>query len=158
MSSVVMPNKERLRDHLIQLQKEGKRIVFTNGCFDLLHLGHATYLREAKALGDVLVVGVNSDASVQNNKGIKRPIVSENSRAGLVAALKPVDFVVLFEALTPIELIEYLKPDIHVKGGDYEADLLPETPIVRSYGGQVVILPFLKGYSTTSIIERCRLS
>lgn len=131
-------------------------MVFTNGCFDILHAGHIRYLEDARALGDLLVVGVNSDSSTRHLKGPSRPIVLENERAEAVAALRSVDYVTVFEEDTPVETIRILKPDIHVKGGDYCAVDLPETPVVESYGGKIVIVPFSKGLSTTSIIERIR--
>jgi len=141
---------------VVELRKQGKRIVFTNGCFDLLHAGHASYLAQAKSLGDVLIVGLNSDSSVRALKGSERPLVPQDDRALLLASLAFVDFVVLFDELEPHRLIEAIKPDIHVKGGDYMADELPETPLVRSYGGQVVILPKVAGRSTTELVQRIR--
>lgn len=134
-------------------QNRGLKTVFTNGCFDLLHLGHARYLEEAKELGDVLIVGVNSDESVRKIKGANRPINPQNDRAELVASLEPVDFVTFFDEETPIELIKKIGPDIHVKGGDYRIDDLPEAEVVKSYGGEVVILNEVKGKSTSALIE-----
>ncbi|MBN9389450.1 MAG: adenylyltransferase/cytidyltransferase family protein [Chloroflexi bacterium] len=142
----------------------GKRVVFTNGCFDLIHLGHVRYLEEARALGDVLVLGLNSDSSVRQLKGPQRPLVNEQERAALMSALRPVDHVVIFEELTADNILLELKPAIYVKGGDYSlsdaADTathkpkpLPEEPTVRSYGGQVVLIPFLPGHSTTDLIR-----
>ncbi len=142
-----------LADLRLHWKSDGKRVVFTNGCFDILHAGHVTYLTEAKSLGDVLVVGVNSDASVRMLKGEKRPIVPEEDRALLVAALKPVDAVVLFSESTPLNTLDALKPDFHVKGGDYLAETLPEYSLVTGYGGQVRILPFIEGCSTSGIID-----
>ena len=130
-----------------------QRIVFTNGCFDLLHAGHVTYLNQAKALGDYLIVGVNSDESVKRLKGPKRPLVPQAQRALLIDALKAVDAVVIFDEDTPLSLIEILRPDVYVKGGDYRYDQLPEHPLVTGYGGQVVILPFVQGCSTTQLIQ-----
>lgn len=135
-------------------QKNNHKVVFTNGCFDILHAGHVTYLNEAKSLGDKLIIGLNSDQSVQILKGKSRPIIKEEHRAMLLEALEIVDMVVIFEESTPIELITYLKPDIHVKGGDYKAEKLPEYPIVKSYGGDIVILSFVDGCSTTDIINK----
>ncbi len=131
-----------------------ERVIFTNGCFDILHPGHIDYLTAAKKLGDKLIIGVNSDASVRGNKGPHRPILDQDQRAYMLAALACVDLVVIFEENTPIALIKALRPDIHIKGGDYSIENLPETPVVRSYGGAVKILPFLPGYSTTQIIEK----
>ncbi len=139
-----------------ELRRQGKRIVFTNGCFDLLHAGHITYLAQARALGDVLIVGLNSDASVRALKGSERPLMPQEDRALLLAGLAFVDFVVLFDDLVPHRLIEAIKPDIHVKGGDYTEADLPEAPLVRSYGGQVVILPKVEGRSTTALVQRIR--
>ncbi len=147
------------RGHLAKvvedLKKEGKVVVFTNGCFDLLHVGHIRYLRAARELGDVLVVGLNTDDSVRRLKGEGRPLISEMQRAELLAAMEAVDYVVLFHEDTPHELISLLRPDIFVKGGDYRVEELPEAPLVRSYGGEVVITPlFGEGISTTGILER----
>jgi rfaE bifunctional protein nucleotidyltransferase chain/domain len=128
-------------------------VVFTNGCFDLLHVGHARYLQQARALGDALVVGVNTDASVRRLKGEGRPIVPEEERAELIAALACVDYVTLFGEPTPEALLAHLRPDLHVKGGDYREEDLPESPLVRGWGGQVVILPLTPGRSTTQLIE-----
>jgi len=136
------------------LKAQGKTVVFTNGCFDILHPGHVTYLSQAKALGDVLVIGLNSDASVRRLKGPSRPIMPEADRAFMLLALKAVDYVVIFDEATPMELISQLRPSIHVKGGDYQVDDLPETKIVKSYGGEVKILGFVEGQSTTDIIGR----
>ncbi len=147
---------EELLQAVWELRQQGKKIVFTNGCFDLLHAGHITYLAQAKGLGDVLVVGLNSDASVRALKGKERPFVSQEDRALLLASLAVVDFVVLFDDLVPHRLIEAIKPDIHVKGGDYTEADLPEASLVRSYGGQVVILPKVEGRSTTDLVQRIR--
>jgi D-beta-D-heptose 7-phosphate kinase/D-beta-D-heptose 1-phosphate adenosyltransferase len=140
-------------------RREGRRIVFTNGCFDILHAGHVTFLQQARALGDVLIVGVNSDASVRRLKGETRPINSQSDRVAVLAALEAVDHVVLFDEDTPERLISYLRPDVHVKGSDYSIERLPEAKIVQGYGGQVVILPLVQGKSTTAIVRKiARLS
>lgn len=137
------------------LRAAGKRIVFTNGVFDILHVGHVRYLEEARALGDALLVGVNSDASVRRLKGPARPINLEDERAELLAALRCVDGVCIFEEDRPDALIAAVRPHIHAKGGDYGSpDALPETPLVRSLGGEVVILRLVPGRSTTGIIQR----
>ncbi|RJQ51969.1 MAG: D-glycero-beta-D-manno-heptose 1-phosphate adenylyltransferase [Actinobacteria bacterium] len=136
------------------LSRPPGRVVFTNGCFDLLHVGHLSTLRKAKGLGDILVVGVNSDASVRRLKGAGRPFVSHSERAELVAALEPVDFVVVFEETTPEALIARIRPDVHVKGGDYAEADLPEARLVRSYGGEVVIVEEVAGKSTTELARR----
>ncbi|MCS7176868.1 MAG: D-glycero-beta-D-manno-heptose 1-phosphate adenylyltransferase [Candidatus Kapabacteria bacterium] len=135
------------------LRASAKRLVFTNGCFDVLHLGHVRYLEQARRLGDVLIVGVNSDASVRRLKGEKRPLRSEQERAALVAALKPVDFVTIFDEDTPTALIAELRPDVLVKGGDYQYEQIAGAELVRSWGGEVVILPYVEGYSTTRFVE-----
>lgn len=132
------------------------RIVFTNGCFDILHAGHLATLRTAKSLGDVLVVGLNSDASVAGLKGPDRPFMGQQDRADLLAALEPVDFVVIFNEATPDALIAALKPDVHVKGGDYREGELPEAELVRSYGGEVVVAPRAPGKSTSALIAKIR--
>ena len=132
----------------------GQTIVFTNGVFDILHAGHVQFLRQAKALGDLLVVAINSDASARRLKGKNRPINSERDRAALVAALDPVDYVLLFNEDTPTEMIRLLRPAIHVKGGDYADEALPEAEAVREVGGRVVILPLAGSISTSSLIDR----
>lgn len=136
------------------LRAEGNKIVFTNGCFDILHLGHVRYLREAKKLGDILIVGVNTDASVSALKGPERPYVSELERAEILASLECVDFVVLFSELRPDNLLKAISPQIHVKGGDYKASELPEKKLVEALGGQVVVIPPIKGRSTTNIVAK----
>lgn len=136
------------------LKKQGKKVVFTNGCFDILHVGHLNYLNEAKRQGDILVVGVNSNTSVRRLKGETRPINDERDRAELLCGLKAVDYAVIFEEDTPCELLDELKPSIHVKGGDYTKDKLPETKIVEKNGGEVRILKFVEGKSTTNIVKK----
>lgn len=144
-----------LAKYIVNLAKEqGKKVVFTNGCFDILHVGHISYLENAKKQGDILIVGVNSDASTRRLKGPTRPINNENDRACMLSALKSVDYTVIFDEDTPEDLIAYLKPSIHVKGGDYKKEDLPETKIVEAYGGKVVILNFVEGKSTTNIINK----
>ena len=145
---------EEMRKEIVKLQKAGKRVVFTNGVFDILHIGHLTYLEEAGNLGDILVVGVNSDASVKVNKGDKRPINSEKNRAYVLLGTKFVDYAVIFDEKTPEKLLDVLKPDVHVKGGDYKKEDLPETKIVEGNGGEVKILSFVDNVSTTQIINK----
>ncbi len=128
------------------------KTVFTNGCFDILHVGHVRYLTEARALGDRLVVGLNSDASVRALKGPNRPINSQEARREMLLALRCVDEVVIFEETDPCALIERLRPDVHVKGGDYRPEDLPEAAIVQAYGGEVVILSYHPGHSTTGLV------
>ncbi len=137
-----------------ELKKSGQKVVFTNGCFDILHVGHLRYMNEAKNQGDILVVAVNSDASVKRLKGESRPINNERDRAEMLSGLKAVDFTVVFEEDTPMEIIEELKPSIHVKGGDYKKEDLPETAIVEKNGGEVRILSFVEGKSTTNIVNK----
>ncbi len=132
-------------------------LVFTNGVFDILHRGHASYLAQARALGASLVVGVNSDASVKMlGKGDDRPINSEADRQALLAALESVDMTVIFTEQTPVNLIEKIRPDIYVKGGDYEIDTLAETHLVKSWGGKAIAIPFLYERSTTSLLGKIR--
>ena len=131
-----------------------QKIVFTNGCFDVIHAGHIALLERAASLGDKLIVGLNSDASVKRLKGEARPIHGQNERAAVLLALRPVDAVTIFEGDTPIETIRALRPDVHVKGGDYDAETLPETPVVRAGGGEVVIVPLVQGLSSTRALEK----
>ncbi len=133
-----------------------QKIVFTNGCFDILHAGHIALLQHAKSLGDVLAIGLNSDASVRRLKGETRPIHDQNARAQVLMSLRCVDAVIIFEDDTPIETIRALKPAIHVKGGDYDAQTLPETPVVEQGGGQVVIVPLVQGLSSSSALEKSK--
>ena len=147
-------NREEASKLIEDLKKQGKQIVFTNGCFDILHVGHMTYLEEAKEFGDYLFVGVNSDESVKRLKGPTRPINSEVDRAELLAGLKAVDYTVIFTEDTPVELIGELKPSIHVKGGDYKKEDLPETKVVESYGGRVEIVSLVEGKSTSNVVKK----
>ena len=147
-------NREEASKLIEDLKKQGKQVVFTNGCFDILHVGHMTYLEEAKEFGDYLFVGVNSDESVKRLKGPTRPINSEVDRAELLAGLKAVDYTVIFTEDTPVELIGELKPSIHVKGGDYKKDDLPETKVVESYGGRVEIVSLVEGKSTSNVVKK----
>lgn len=133
---------------------QGRRVVFTNGCFDILHVGHIELLRKARALGDLLVVGLNSDASIRTLKGATRPLIGQNERAHVLAALDAVDYVTLFEEDTPMKLIELLHPDVLVKGGDYSLDGVVGRDLVESYGGHVALVPVVEGYSTTDLVRR----
>jgi len=135
------------------LKAKGKRIVFTNGCFDLLHIGHVRYLQEAKTLGDVLVVGVNSDTSVRKLKGPKRPILPEEERAEILSGLACVDYVTLFDELDPLKLITSLHPDVLVKGGDWTKEQIVGRETVERSGGEVFIIPFVEKASTSNLIE-----
>lgn len=134
--------------------RQSKKIVFTNGCFDILHVGHARYLAQAKALGDILVVGLNSDESVKRLKGPTRPIQTEEDRKELLLALKAVDMVVIFSEDTPLELIKKIQPHFLVKGGDWSEDQIVGSDFVKSIGGKVMSLPFSQGKSTTNIVDK----
>lgn len=135
------------------LRRCGKTVVTTNGCFDLLHSGHVQYLHDAAQLGDILIVGINSDASVAHLKGPARPIQKEGDRVLIIGGLRCVDYAFIFYEHDPCAFLERIRPDIHVKGGDYTPVQLPETAIVTCYGGRVEIVPFAAGYSTTNIID-----
>ncbi len=145
---------KRLLQEIGPLRRSGKRIVFTNGCFDILHAGHVRYLTKAKSLGDVLVVGLNSDDSVRAIKGNTRPIVPEKERAEVLGGLEAVDYIVIFREPTPVRLIHAIKPDVLVKGADWDEDRIVGADIVKRSGGRVARIRLLKGRSTTSIIER----
>ena len=135
-------------------QAASRRVVFTNGCFDLLHAGHVKYLQKARNLGDLLVLGLNSDASVRRLKGTKRPLIDQDERAHLLAALDCIDYVVIFDEDTPLNLITALKPLVLAKGGDYSLDGVVGRDVVEAYGGRVELVTFVDGKSTTNIIER----
>ncbi len=149
-------SREDLNRIVADYKQKCKRIVFTNGCFDILHVGHARLLAEAKKFGDVLIVGLNSDESVRKLKGPSRPIIGELDRAEVLASLSAVDYVTIFPEDTPLALLELLQPHVHVKGGDYTKEKLPETPTVEKYGGEIKIIPLAEGRSTTNIIERSK--
>ena len=156
-----MPNKvltsAQLVPSLDRARKEKKRVVFTNGCFDLLHVGHTRYLQAARALGDILVVGVNSDASVRSlNKSPDRPIVGEAQRAEVLAALDAVDYVVIFTEPDPLNLITALQPDVLVKGGDWAVERIVGREVVERRGGTVRSIPLVPGISTTALVQRIR--
>jgi D-glycero-beta-D-manno-heptose 1-phosphate adenylyltransferase len=137
-----------------RLGREGKRVVLTNGCFDLLHPGHVRFLEQAKSHGDILIIAINSDRSVKKLKGPDRPILTENERAEVLAALSSVDFLTIFDELTPLHLISILLPDILVKGGDWSVDQIVGRNEVEAAGGQVISLPYREGYSTSDLLER----
>lgn len=149
-------SRETLKEQLNRLRQAGETIVFTNGCFDILHVGHVRYLREAKKLGDILVLALNSDASVRAIKGEKRPLVPEDERADIMAALESIDYVILFDDPTPQQLIEYLQPDILVKGGDWAEAAIAGADFVKASGGRVITIPLTEGRSTTNIVEKIR--
>jgi len=143
-----------LKREVDRLRREGKKIAFTNGCFDILHVGHTRYLRQAREKGDVLVLALNSDASVRNIKGDKRPLIPQDERADLLACLEFVDFVTIFDEPTPLELILFLKPDVLIKGGDWAEEQVVGREEVKSWGGTVAIIPEIPGASTTNIVEK----
>ncbi|MHB0869609.1 MAG: D-glycero-beta-D-manno-heptose 1-phosphate adenylyltransferase [Chloroflexota bacterium] len=147
-------DRAQLAGELARLRAAGKRVVFTNGHFDLVHAGHVRYLREAASLGDLLVVGINSDASIRASKKAGRPIVPEGDRVELLAALEMVDYVVLFGEKTAEALVAEVRPEVYVKGGDYGPEDLPEARIVEGYGGRVRLVRYHEGRSTTGIIQR----
>jgi len=144
-----------LKREISKIRKE-KKIVFTNGCFDILHLGHIHLLKKAKKLGDVLIIGLNSDSSVKKIKGEERPIKDENTRAQILASLEMVDFVVIFKEKTPLRLIKSIRPDVLVKGGDWKESEIVGADFVKSYKGKVKRIKYLKGHSTTQIIKRIK--
>lgn len=150
----MITNADEFKNLRAKFSKDGKKVVFTNGCFDILHRGHAAYLEQAKSLGDFLVVGVNSDESVRKLKGEGRPVNNENDRAYLLEMLKPVDFVIIFNEETPYELIKSINPDFLVKGGDWKEDEIVGSDIVRKNGGKVMSLKFIDNYSTTGIMKK----
>ena len=145
-----------LNAKLIEWRSKNKKIVFTNGCFDLLHAGHIAYLSEAASLGDILIVGLNSDSSVTQLKGPNRPVNNENSRATMLASMFFIDAVVLFSEDTPLELVKSINPDVLVKGGDYELHQIAGSKEILASGGEVKILSFLPGYSSSAIIEKIK--
>ncbi len=147
---------EKLKSQLAVWEFQDKKIVFTNGCFDLLHLGHIDYLSKAKDLGDILIIGLNTDQSVRKIKGNTRPITDENSRAMILASLSFIDAIVYFGEDTPYELIKLVQPDILVKGSDYSEEQIVGYDIVKGKGGEVKTLDFLSGYSTSAIEKRIR--
>src|SRR3989338_1189156 len=147
-------NIKELKNIVEGLKKQNKKIVTTNGVFDILHIGHIRYLKEAKKLGNVLIVAINSDSSVKKIKGPKRPLNNENDRAEALAALECVNFVTIFNEENPIKILEKIKPDIHVKGGDYKISQVIEKNVVEKNHGKIALIPEVKGYSTTDLIKR----
>ena len=152
-ADMLIPN-ERIAAFAAALREGGARVVFTNGCFDILHAGHVRYLTAARALGDILILGLNSDASVRRLKGETRPVNSEADRAEVVGALASVDYVVIFGEDTAEELIAKVQPAVYAKGGDYTLETLPEARIVEGYGGEVAFIPLVEGKSTTVMIAK----
>lgn len=157
MGGKVILSLEELVRVRARVRAEGRRLVFTNGCFDILHVGHVRYLAEARRLGDALLVAINSDASVRALKGANRPVMSEAERAEILAALSSVDFVTVFDDESPRTLISEVLPDVLVKGGDYRPEEIHGREEVERAGGRVLSLPFVEGASTTGIIERIRM-
>lgn len=149
-------DEERLREALENERKSGKTIAFANGCFDVLHVGHIRYLQDAASVADVLVVGVNGDGSVRELKGEGRPVMPENERAEIIAAIRGVSYVTVFHDKSPARLLQALRPDFQAKGTDYTADSVPEAEIVKAYGGKVVIVGDPKDHSTTAVLEKMR--
>jgi D-beta-D-heptose 7-phosphate kinase/D-beta-D-heptose 1-phosphate adenosyltransferase len=147
---------EELSGILSALKKDKKTVVFTNGCFDILHMGHAAYLEEAKKQGDLLVIGLNSDSSVRRLKGAGRPLVNQDDRAGMLASLQAVDYVTIFDEDDPGSLIKKLDPDIIVKGSDWRESEIIGGDFVKKRGGKVMTIPFLDGYSTSALIEKIK--
>jgi D-beta-D-heptose 7-phosphate kinase/D-beta-D-heptose 1-phosphate adenosyltransferase len=158
--TITVPAKYKSVDELsaisAQARKAGRVVVFTNGCFDLVHRGHIHLLRQAKALGDILIVGLNSDISVKTIKGPDRPIMPEADRIELIAALEMVDYVVVYSEPDPYHIIAAIKPNVLVKGGDWSADEIVGADVVEQNGGRVAVVPYLPEFSTTQIIERIR--
>jgi D-glycero-beta-D-manno-heptose 1-phosphate adenylyltransferase len=150
----IVLSREELTKRVAAAKAEGARIVFANGCFDVLHVGHVRYLAGAKELGDVLIVGINSDEQVALQKGAGRPVLPATERAEILAALESVNYVTIFDEPTVEELLLALKPDVHAKGTDYTTDTVPERDVVRSYGGQVAIVGDPKDHSTSAIIAQ----
>lgn len=149
-------NESALREEIQKWRAANKKIVFTNGCFDLIHVGHLRTFIEAKKMGDLLIVGINSDRSVKALKGETRPIISEQDRAELISALKPIDYVIIFDENNVSRLLETIKPDIYVKGGDYTLENLPEKETIVRYNIEVKFIPLVPGISTTELVNRIR--
>ncbi len=143
-----------LKEKIDALRKEGKKIAFTNGCFDILHVGHVRYLKEARKTADILILALNSDSSVRAIKGDKRPLVPEDERAEVLAGLECVDFVTIFPELTPLELICYLKPDVLIKGGDWPEEKVVGRNEIQQWGGHVTLIPEVLGKSTTNVVDK----
>lgn len=154
VETIVFENVHGLSEAVASLKHQGKTIVTTNGCFDLLHTGHISYLTEAASFGDYLIVGINSDMSVEKLKGSGRPVQKEKDRAFIIGSLKMVDYVFIFSEDDPRAFLSILKPDVHVKGGDYTPEKLLEREVVEANGGKIAIVSFVDGYSTSSIVKK----
>jgi len=148
--------QSKLEDVLFQLKKQNKTIVATNGCFDILHVGHVRYLKKSRGFGDVLIVGLNSDKSVRELKGPNRPINNQNDRAEVLCALNCVDYVVIFDEKSPVELLDKIKPNVYTKGSDYTLNTLPEADVILKNNGWVEFIDFVEGKSTTKIIDKMK--
>jgi len=148
--------RKRLKEKVEALRKNGKKIAFTNGCFDILHVGHVRYLIEARKTADVLILALNSDSSVRAIKGEKRPLLPEEERAEVLSALECIDFITIFPESTPLELINLLKPDFLIKGGDWPEDKVVGRDEIKKWGGRVILIPEIKGKSTTNIVEKIK--
>ena len=157
INTKILPLKS-LKNQVTNWKKTGKKVVFTNGCFDLIHRGHIEALAQTADLGDKLIIGLNSDVSIKKLKGESRPIIDENSRAILLASLSFVDAIVLFSEETPLNLISNLNPDILAKGGDYKINTIVGHEIIRKNGGEVILVPFVEGFSSSSIVDKIKNS
>ena len=147
-------DRKNIKELCLKLKKENKKTVFTNGCFDILHIGHVRYLKESAKYGDVLIIGLNSDSSVKKLKGETRPVNNESDRAELLSELNFVDYVVIFDEDTPQKLLDEIKPDIYTKGADYTLETLPEASVVIKNGGKVEFINLIEGKSTTNVIKK----
>lgn len=154
MLKIMLIDRKKIDELCEKIRREGKKIIFTNGCFDIIHAGHVRYLNEAKSFGDILIVGLNTDESVRKLKGESRPINNEKDRAEVLLGLKSVNYVVFFGENTAENLISEIRPNVYVKGGDYNLENLPEAKIVQSYGGKVKFINLVEGRSTTNIIKK----
>ena len=154
MAEIIPLDQLNNRIEFLRSKNKNIKIVATNGCFDILHIGHVRSLQKAKSLGDILIVGLNSDSSVKKLKGKDRPINSEKNRAEILTALSCIDFVSIFNEDTAEKFLEIVKPNIYVKGGEYNVDILPEAKIVKKYGGEIILFPMIPGLSTTMIIDK----
>ena len=148
--------KEEIQNLLEKLKGDNKKIVMTNGCFDILHAGHVRYLKESKKHGDILIVGLNSDSSVKALKGESRPINNELDRAEVLSGLESVDYIILFDEISPVKLLDIVKPDIYTKGADYTIETLPEAETVMKNGGEIKFIKLVEGKSTTKIIDKIK--
>jgi rfaE bifunctional protein nucleotidyltransferase chain/domain len=152
----IILNREELAAQAAKWHQQKLRVVLTNGCFDILHVGHLRTFKEAKAHGDLLIVGLNSDQSIRSLKGDTRPIIPQDDRLELLAALEPIDFVTIFDEATAVKLIEIIQPQVYIKGGDYTLDSLPEKEALIRYQVEVIFIPLVTGISTTELIKRIR--